>query len=1699
MKLSLACVGVLLALSVQAGGLSLTNEHVILDLDAAGWSTQLVERATGRVLANGRVPFVRVDVGQGAGISESLEPRGDQAWAWKTRGVEGEVVLGITPFVGGWTFEVKSVTVPNLKRLLVGCLRGVACSRYTSSSAQCASDDFSGIAERAYDLHPSGIFGRDVATIFDPKDAPLVGRRFGLAAGPRAALVKALQAMTVAAGFPHSAAGGAWACDSEQAKGSYLNASVTAASVDDWIDLARRGGFDVVHFRENWYACRGHYPVNTNDFPKGLADMKAAVDKIHAAGLRAGLHTLTGCIDPRDPWIHPACSHDLMAWTTYTLAAPLTETSTELRVNEEPIAKHDVTFTYHGSGNAIRIGDEIVQYTGVRRTKPYAFTGITRGAFGTAKAYHAKGEAADYLQQRYIAFYPKPDSQLAKDLAAAIGHVYRTCGFDQIYCDGAEGMMTPYAQAKMRNLILSECTRDGRPCLTEDSAGGSGPACWWFHSRVGAWDSTYWAPKRFHDFHVANMRRQLVRERDFREIQMGWWCPVTWSPHARPHCVDEMEYYACKNTALDASMSIAGVNVARQSMTFGTARQMTVLGWYERFRRAGAFRRDLTQAFAEPRAEFRLRQDPDGEWRVARVEARGHRVHSAAVARWQECFHDRPDNASLRVEALYAGEPHEGGNALTMIAAVTPDSLAVTGAPMRVTASVAREQDAEKGAVIAFSATNSSDSAVGAWAVAAQEYRPYRAIGSRRVVSFWVKGDGSGALLNVQVMTPREYGLCFSEHYVKLDFTGWRHMQMPFRETDAEEFCNHKWPYSGGYAEVFHRVINMNQVSAVKLYLNDVPPHGSATVRVTDVRLVPMCANDIPVGAVLAVNGQRLPIPFALRSGEFAELENGFWTHLDKFRTPLARVPAQMPQLREGTNDLMLIAAPNSRAEVTLFALGKKRPALKDLALLTSEKRALLDYEPAEPCFFAPDAGFADLPPLVARPGMRAEPTFTVVGPIGEYEMTIADETRRFPAVAAGKTWRCPSGTFRPFSGRASVRVREVGTPAARPRTPTALFEWQPRFDSGARFEFVKRYVGIEPTAPKASEIVLQPYTELEAPYVVPHGGNADEPLVIRGADPQHPAVLSAGRRLTGWQVGADGVWRLFLPEVKSGTWNFSQLYVNGARRFRPHLPQTGFFSTVSNAFAEAHAIGGFAYRAGDLDPNWTNHDDLEIQILHTWSVSRVRVGEIDTASQTIRFAAPRARNAYHCDFKNRRYRVENVKEAFGRPGEWYLDRPTGMLSYTPLAGENPQTAEVVAPRLDCVAKVAGTSQTRLRHVIFRDVVFAHAGWTTPREGSFAVQSAYNIPAAVEVGEAEAVRFDRCGFYHTGAYALAFEKGTRDCAVTHSIMRDLGGGGVLIGPFGTDAEAPPDGRGNIRVENCRITAGGRIFPAAVGVLIGRSSHNRVLHNEIDHLYYTGVSVGWNWDEKRPSRAHHNEIAFNRIHDIGQGLLSDMGLIYLLGRAPGTSVHDNYLRDIRTAQYGGTGIYPDEGSSELEIYNNYVLNTVRSYHQNYGETNRVYNNIFVNGREMQYDWRPRLNYNGTTTFFDRNIVVWKSGKLASRGTPFGMTPQMREVYRKWDPPAWGGLSASSNVYCSVGAGPVLFGALPLKAWQEKGMESGSVAADPLFAGDVWAGDCTLRPDSPALVRGFRPLDLSRMGIEDVGELPSMPTWPCPTCY
>ena len=960
------------------------NPDVTLAFDEAGRISSLREKASGRELVAAASPMVAVTLKDG----RELLPVSFAADGGLLRyGFDGgRATIAVEPFEGGWTFTVRELTVKDAAKLQFA--RVMPSSRkWLGLYVNGMSDEKSAVVLRAYEvtteMYANGSMGlksyasRSGVTyheddlglrlVGEMPERGFVGLRGGLAAGPRDRMPRMLRGMTLAAGIPHTLYGGAWSLGSDGVRRSYLFADLAASAADDWIDLARRAGFGTIHFHM-WWQWLGHYFPRKEFFPGGFDEMKSVVDKVHAAGMTAGIHTLSGSIDPEfDPWVRPVPRKDLLSVVSYTLAKDLGTDDAELVVNELPSDHHDLVYTYFSSGNTLRIGDELIDYTGVSREKPYRFTGLKRGAFGTRPASHPSGARCDYLRQRYLAFYPDPDTPLVHELAFCISNAYTRGGFDQIYLDGSEGSGTRYATDATRRTLFSAVDQSRGPVLVEASC--QGPHNWWFHSRFGARDIPYLGAKRFHDRHIRDVRENGMMA-NFLSPQLGWWSPRAPADGMRGHFVDEMEYFIGKNAGWDAPAAVLGADVTKGPLHWGQQRMMTVCGWYERPRMAGVFRPEVRAALRRERAEFRLRQGPDGVWRIRPTEELTHRVADAASGSWRFRRGEKSP-AAVRVAALHTPADADYETAETIVRGADLGKFAATERTVR-----------------SFPFAH-----------------PYRDLHGKPGIGLKVKGDGSGALLNVQLCGAREYGQSLSEHYIRLDFTGWRYFSFLERERDSRLADDHDWPYDTT-DRVCGTLLDLGHLASVDFWLNDIPSGGKAEVEISDLRILD--ERPLPLAhGVLTVNGVRHALPFALAAGDTAELEDGFWTHYDSFGEPLERTAAEPVELAAGCNELSF---EGGRAEVTLFPLGAESPAF--VPELTAAMRKAMDYEACAPAFYAPAKGFKSVPPVAIRPNETAALRIRFSGKLGNRRATLKNASGERREVELPCTTEPLSGTW---------------------------------------------------------------------------------------------------------------------------------------------------------------------------------------------------------------------------------------------------------------------------------------------------------------------------------------------------------------------------------------------------------------------------------------------------------------------------------------------------------------------------------------------------------------------------------------------------------------------------------------------------------------------------------------------------------------
>ncbi len=536
--------------------------------------------------------------------------------------------------------------------------------------------------------------------------------------------------------------------------------------------------------------------------------------------------------------------------------------------------------------------------------------------------------------------------------------------------------------------------------------------------------------------------------------------------------------------------------------------------------------------------------------------------------------------------------------------------------------------------------------------------------------------------------------------------------------------------------------------------------------------------------------------------------------------------------------------------------------------------------------------------------------------------------------------------------------------------------------------------------------------------------------------------------------------WVAMLPEVKQGKWYFHELFVNGQRRQRARSPSAGFYFTDGQISAANPAQ--FKFRGQDIRPEWARQGDVEAIALMKWAEFRLPIKAVDEATHTVTLSQKRQEWG---DEKDVRYWIENSRDALDAPGEWYLDRAQGNLIYKPLVGEDIHRAEMIAPVLQQLVRFEGDAASGqfVHDLTLRGFTFAYTDWSMPANGYVDDQAAFDRPAAVELAGAKDCSIERCLFTHLGQYAVEVHKGSKNVRVLGNVMTDLGAGGVKIGDPALPKSDADLTSGNTVSDN-RIVDIGRVYPEAVGVWVGQSSENEISHNEIGNTYYTGISVGWTWGYGETA-ARGNRLEFNHIHDIGRGLLSDMGCIYTLGVQPGTVERNNLCHDVtRYAHgYGGWGLYTDEGSSNILIENNVVYRAEDGgFHQHYGAENIVRNNIFAFGQTAEIRRTRSENHRSFT--FERNIVCWERGALLDGS---------------WDD---GNYRFNRNVYFRTDGKPFEFAKWSFAEWQKRGQDAGSIIADPLST-DPENADFTLKPGSPADKIGFRPIDLKDVGPRD----------------
>jgi hypothetical protein len=502
--------------------------------------------------------------------------------------------------------------------------------------------------------------------------------------------------------------------------------------------------------------------------------------------------------------------------------------------------------------------------------------------------------------------------------------------------------------------------------------------------------------------------------------------------------------------------------------------------------------------------------------------------------------------------------------------------------------------------------------------------------------------------------------------------------------------------------------------------------------------------------------------------------------------------------------------------------------------------------------------------------------------------------------------------------------------------------------------------------------------------------GTNGKDLIFAAAPGEHP-VLSGAVRIDHWQE-SDPVRHLWSASVPATVSNSRQLYVNGLRatRTRGRVPSaltetpTGYTAADSTLASWKNPSDiEFVYTGGNTI--WSEHEEG----IGSWTEPRCPIQSIN--GTTITMAQPCWDNSTKrvmlpsgvrtanlvgpMSVGKRPTYIENAYELLGTPGQWYFDRGLLRIYYIPRNGEDMRTADVEMPVLETLIQGNGIAEKPVHNIVFSGLQFSYATWLGPSsaDGFSEIQANYQVTGAdgyyrqglcnlvpggkcpfgawtqahgnVSLQFAHNVQFLNDEFLHLGGAGLSLGNGAQNNLVQGCIFADISGNGLQLGGVDTPLAPIAEFTANNRIENNLFRNVGAEYRGGIAIVGGYARDTVIAHNQIDHVPYAAISMGWGgWPDKiklagQANNSARNVVRNNLIHDL-MLVLSDGGGIYTQGlTGPDLENGEKITGNVIYNQYGsGHQIYSDNGSSMMTIQGNVLYNT---NHDNWGSRHRNY--------------------------------------------------------------------------------------------------------------------------------------------------------------
>ncbi len=438
-------------------------------------------------------------------------------------------------------------------------------------------------------------------------DGGVIGSKIALFGCPVGQTLNIIGEIEKEEGLPHPMLGAKWAKQSKEASSAYIIYNFDEKTIDDAIDYTEKAGLKYLYHPgpfKNW----GHFELDNTKFPHGWDGLKMCVDKAEKAGIHVGLHTLSNFITTNDPYVTPTPDSRLGIVGSSVLSEDINKGQEQIQI-DSPVFFNQLK---NNNLHTVMIGEELIRYKTVSESAPWFLQGCERGAWGTAKLNHAKGDIIEMLSDHaYKVFLTSPE--LTIEMAKRLAELFNYCGLRQISFDGLEGNhstgMGNYGEILFVLTWWNNLSDEIKRNVIID-ASRTTHYFWHIYTRMN-WGEPWYAGFRESQTEY-RLKNQAYFQRNLMPGMLGWFSM------RQKTTIEDIEWMLARSAAFDAGYAF--VTGKKQLETNGQSSEiLQLVKIWEEARMAGIFTTDQKDKMKDINNEFHLERKGDNKWTFTQI------------------------------------------------------------------------------------------------------------------------------------------------------------------------------------------------------------------------------------------------------------------------------------------------------------------------------------------------------------------------------------------------------------------------------------------------------------------------------------------------------------------------------------------------------------------------------------------------------------------------------------------------------------------------------------------------------------------------------------------------------------------------------------------------------------------------------------------------------------------------------------------------------------------------------------------------------------------------------------------------------------------------------------------------------------------------------------------------------------------------